>query len=126
MRVSSSVETSAQILRSSAISGVKRCSFFVAQLVLQRGPEIHGDGAQLDLDVHHFFLVGEEDRHRHDQMQAAVAVFLRIGDVVLAADQCDVVLLHERVGDAIDIVHQRSRPRAHRRRRRGFLQWRLR
>lgn len=29
--------------------------FFVAQLVLQRGPEIHGDGAQLDLDVHHFF-----------------------------------------------------------------------
>lgn len=53
-----------------------------------------------------FFLVGEEDRHRHDQMQAAVAVFLRIGDVVLAADQRDVVLLHERVGDAIDIVHK--------------------
>lgn len=39
-------------------------------------------------------------------MQAAVAVFLRIGDVVLAADQRDVILLHERVGDAVDIVHK--------------------
>ena len=105
MRVSSSVETSAQILRSSAISGVKRCSFLSAAGAPAR-PRIHGDGAQLDLDVHHLFLVGEEDRHRHDQMQAAVAIFLRIGDVVLAADQRDVILLHERVGDAVDIVHK--------------------
>ena len=35
-----------------AVVDVRRELFFVFELVLQAGPEVHGDGAQLDFDLH--------------------------------------------------------------------------
>ena len=39
-------------------------------------------------------------------MQAAITVFLRIFDVILALDQRDIVLLQQAVGEHVNIVHK--------------------
>ena len=56
----------------------------VIYLVLKACPPVHGDGAELHLDAHHALLIVQEDGRFHDEMQAAVAVGLRVCDVVLA------------------------------------------
>ena len=37
-------------------------------------------------------------------MQAAVAVLFWVGDIVLAADESDVILADEGIGNAVDII----------------------
>src|SRR5699024_11112145 len=64
----------------------------VVDLVLQTGPEVHGDRADLDFaDDRHRSAV-EEHGHLEDRVQAAIAIRLRVGDVVLDLDDPDVVL----------------------------------
>ena len=89
-----------------AVVDVGRELFFVFELVLQAGPEVHGDGAQLDFDFHVAFFVLEEDRHGNDQVETAVAVRLRVLDVVFAVDELDVVLLQDAVGDGVDVLRE--------------------
>lgn len=51
----------------------------VAQLMLQCGPEVHGDGANLHFHGHEQFSHGQVNGYLNNQVQAAVAVFLRFG-----------------------------------------------
>ena len=52
--------------------------------MLKTGPPIHRDRAELHLDLHEPLLVVQEDGRFDDEMEAAVAVGLRVCDVVLA------------------------------------------
>ena len=89
-----------------AVVDVRGQFFFVFELVLQAGPEVHGDGAQLDFDLHVALFVLQEDRHGNDQVETAVAVRLRVLDVVFAVDELDVVLLQDAVGDGVDVLRE--------------------
>ena len=55
----------------------------IPHLVLQTGPEVHGDGSQLDLYLHMAGLLLEEEGNGEDEMQTSVAVGLGVLDVVL-------------------------------------------
>ena len=77
----------------------------VADAVLQRGPEVHGDGANLNLHRREQLAVGHVHRHVHHDVQTAVAVGLGILDVILFQNQRDVVLRQQQIGDAVDVVH---------------------
>ena len=81
---------------------------FIAQLVLQAGPEIHRHRANLQLDAYRLRAFREENRHLEDQMQAAVAVRLGIGNVVFLLDQRQVVLPHEHVRYRVNILDKRT------------------
>ena len=76
----------------------------VAQLVLQTGPHVHRDGAQLDLHRQVERPLRDDDRHLDNQMQAPVARGLRLFDVVRLAD--DVVRLRpgQQAAQIVDIV----------------------
>src|SRR5690625_133742 len=103
------VDLGVQLLHPSVelVGGVGRLGEFVDQpvgdvavelvvdLVLQTGPEVHGDRADLDFaDDRHRSAV-EEHGHLEDRVQAAIAIRLRVGDVVLDLDDPDVVLRGE-------------------------------
>ena len=75
----------------------------VADLVLKACPPVHGDGAELHLDAHHALLIVQEDGRFHDEVQAAVAVGLGRGNVVLALEERNVVLLQKGIGELVDI-----------------------
>ena len=72
--------------------------------MVERGPEVHGDGADLDFAAHGAHLIGEIDRDFHDHVIAAVAVFLGLLDVVLDGDDPHVRLVGEHAGDLVDVV----------------------
>ena len=76
--------------------------------MLEARPEIHRDRAQLKLDAHRDRALGQKDRHLKDQMQAAVAVRLGIGNVVFLLDQRQVVLPHEHVRYRVNILDKRT------------------
>jgi len=71
--------------------------------VFQRGPEVHGDGTDLDLGLDLLLAVGKKHRHGHDQVKAPIAVRLRVLDVVSGTDQLDVVLGYQQTCDLIDV-----------------------
>lgn len=81
----------------------------VADLVLKACPPVHGDGAELHLDAHHALLIVQEDGRFHDEVQAAVAVGLGLGDVVLALEERDIVMLQKGVGKLVDIRREGAR-----------------
>ena len=78
--------------------------FLVAQLVFQAGPEVHGDGADLYLHGQNELAFAQKHRHLHNQVQAAVAVWLGRGDVVARLYQPDIVLSGEQLADGVGIV----------------------
>ena len=55
----------------------------VLQRMLKRCPKVHRYGAQLNFNRHVLFPVKEIDRHLHDDMKAAISIWLGMGDVVL-------------------------------------------
>lgn len=65
--------------------------FLVLQLVFQTGPEIHGDGTELDFHIDQLLRILQKDRHLYDQVQAAVAALLGILYIILALDQSNVI-----------------------------------
>ena len=77
----------------------------IFELVLQAGPKVHGNGADLYLHHHPLGLVGKKHRDPHNQVETAVAVGLWMGDIVLLGNQFNVVLLDQGLGQHIDIVH---------------------
>ena len=75
---------------------MKVCGFivpFVPELMFQTGPEVHGDGSQLNLHLCHPFSVLQMDGNGNNQMKTAVTIGLEICDVVLFLKQNDIVLL---------------------------------
>ena len=65
--------------------------FFVTKLMLQRCPEIHSIGTDLQLHPHRCFALGKENRDFHDHMITAVAVWLGIFDIVFDLDDLDII-----------------------------------
>ena len=77
----------------------------VAQLVLQTGPHVHGDGAQLNLHRQHHGTLGDDDGHVHHQMQAAVAGWLGLLDVIHLPDDPERLEPGQQRAEVVDIVH---------------------
>ena len=83
-------------------------SFFVTELMLQTGPEVHGNGADLDLRPHRSLSLGEEYRDLHDHMIAAVAVVFGIPDIIFNTQDCNIVLIGQQFCHDIDIIDKRT------------------
>ena len=77
---------------------------FIPQLVLQAGPHIHGDGAQLDLHRQLQRPLRDDNGHLHDQVQAAVAGFLGGLDIVRFADHAEGLGPGQQAAEIVDIV----------------------
>jgi hypothetical protein len=75
----------------------------VVDLVLEARPEVHRDRPDLHLDADGVRPRRQEHRHLHDEVQALVAVLLRLGDVVLDADDAHVLLGGEQLGDPVGV-----------------------
>ena len=76
--------------------------------MLQAGPIVLGGGADLHLHRQLVLLVGKEHRHCYHQVQTTIAVGLGAGDVVLFADECDIILTQKRICQHVDIVDIRA------------------
>ena len=87
----------------------------VVDLVLEARPEVHRDRPDLHLDGDVVRSRGEEHRHLHDQVQALVAVLLRLGDVVLdrmtRTSSCAVSSSEIRYASETKLQVSRGRPR---------------
>ena len=81
---------------------------FIAQLVIQTCPEVHGNRTDLDLDLHRLFTVGEEDRNLQDQVQAAITVFLWILNIIFGLDQSHIILLGQHLCHFINVINKRT------------------
>ena len=73
----------------------------VLQVVLEARPEVHGDGAQLNLDRHHLLGIEEIHGNADDHVQAAVPVGLGVGDIVLDRDDFQIVLTLQQVEQVV-------------------------
>ena len=76
--------------------------------MLHGGPEVHGDGAELDLHGIVFHCIHVIDRYADNEMVASVAVRFRRCYVILLLDQDQVGLLFERVTEAADILFKEA------------------
>ena len=74
--------------------------------MLQAGPEVHGNGTELNLHPHISLAVGKENRHLHNQVKASISVRLGIGYIILLRDQPDIILLHQHSRQCVDIVRE--------------------
>ena len=106
MRASRRAAVSAASRSSSTSAGGDLAVVLVIDLVLEAGPEVHGDGAELHLDRHVLRPAGEEHRDLDDRVEALVAVGLGLGDVVLDLDHGDVGLIAEHAEDRVDVGHE--------------------
>ena len=77
-------------------------------LMFQACPEIHGDGAQLDLDPHQLLVVRQKDRYAQHQMVAAVAVGLWILDIIFLLHHLQVILSGQHICYRIDVLDKRA------------------
>ncbi len=78
--------------------------FFIAKLMFQTCPEIHGDSSKLDFHIYHFFVFLQKDRHLHDQMQASVTTGFWIFYIIFFLDQYNIILTQKAVCQLIDIL----------------------
>ena len=67
---------------------------FISELMLKTGPEIHGNGANLDFNRNGLGSLGQKDGHQYNQVEAAVAIFLRLIDLIIFTDQGNVILTY--------------------------------
>lgn len=80
--------------------------FFVAVLVFQAGPEIHAYGPYLHFGTHGSFSLCEEYRNLYDHVIASVAIGLRVQDIILDADDLNIVLFSQKIGNRIDVIYE--------------------
>lgn len=81
----------------------------VIDLVLQAGPEVHGDRPDLNLHGHGDRARAEEHRNLDERVQALVPVGLRGGDVVLDLEYPHIVLRDERLQDLVGVGDEAAR-----------------
>ena len=55
---------------------------FIPQLVLQAGPEVHGNGADLDLHRYAYAARGKENRNPHGKMKASITIGLGFLNII--------------------------------------------
>ena len=76
----------------------------VLQRMLKRCPKVHCYRAQLDFNRHILFPIKEINRHLHDDMKAAVSVWLGVRDVVLHLHDLQIVLQGKNLQQGAHIV----------------------
>ena len=76
--------------------------------MFQAGPEVHGDGAQLHLDGNEFLLVKKVHGNAYDNVQATIAVQLRIVDVIFDLDDLQVILFLQQLQQVVHVVDVRA------------------
>ena len=72
--------------------------------MLQAGPHIHGDGPQLDLHRQVQRPLGDDDGHVADQVQAPIAGFLGLLDIVDLPDDLEILVPGQQTAQVTDIV----------------------
>ena len=72
--------------------------------MLQACPEIHGNGAELNLYLHIFLTVRQEDGDVQDKMKAPIAIHFGIFYVIFPFDYDNIILLGEKLCKAVDII----------------------
>ena len=77
---------------------------FIPQLVLQTGPHIHGDGAELDLHRQDHGALADDEGHVDDQVQAAVTGVLGLLDIVHLAEDGVGLAAGEQGAQVVDII----------------------
>ncbi len=60
----------------------------------------------LHLSPHGCLSLSEENGNLHDHVIASVAVGLGIQDVILDAEDFDIVLFRQKIGNCVDIVYK--------------------
>ena len=73
--------------------------------MLKAAPEVHSDGADLDLYLYIALFIGKIYRDRHNKMKAAIAVGGLDTVVFLTADQGNVILAQKDLGDLLKVIH---------------------
>lgn len=76
----------------------------VIDAVLHAGPEVHAQRAYLDLDRVILSQIHIPHRNTQDDMVAAVAVGLRMEDVILLIDNDQVVLPFQRIDHLVSVL----------------------
>ena len=74
--------------------------------MFQGRPKVHRDGADLDLDLRISLSLRQIDRDRHHHMVALISVRLRIFNVVLDMQDCNIRLSGDHIRDGINIGHK--------------------
>ena len=77
-------------------------------LVLQTGPEIHGNRAYLYLHFRIYIAVGQIDRHCDDHMVALITACFGKGNIILYGNDFNVPLLPNHIGNTINIGRKRA------------------
>ena len=72
--------------------------------MLETRPEIHGNGAELHLNLHHPFLIVQIDRCLHDKVKAPVAILLGVLYVILLLEQGNVILGQQIAAQKVNII----------------------
>ncbi len=73
--------------------------------MLQRCPEVHGNGANLHLHRHKNFPFLQENRNLNHNMQAAIPIGLGLLNIIPPLHHPHIVLLDEQVCNGINIVN---------------------
>ena len=76
--------------------------------MLQGRPEIHGDGADLDLHLGILLSVRQIHRDRHHHMVALIAVGFWIFNIVFDVEHRNIRLPGDHIRDGINIRHKRT------------------
>ena len=77
----------------------------ITELVVEVCPVIHCSRPELKLQFDPLILILEWNCDLQDQMQALIAGFLGLLDIVLDLDDADVLLFLDQVSHLVDIVH---------------------
>ena len=76
--------------------------------MIQTGPEIHSNGADLNLYADKTLGIRKKYGNLHDHVIAAVAVGLWIFDIILYRDHLYIILAHQHLCHFVNIIHKRA------------------
>ena len=75
------------------------------QLMLQTCPEVHGNGANLNLYRSNFFAVGHVDRYIQNHVKTPVTIRFWIFDIVLDFSQLKSTVVCQEVCNCINVIN---------------------
>ena len=76
--------------------------------MLEARPEIHRHRPDLNLHLRVNNTVRQKNRHRHQHVIAFVSALLGMSDIILHGDYCEIILLADHLGKAVNIRCKRT------------------
>ena len=74
--------------------------------MVEARPEIHRNRANLDFHPDETLLIRKIDRYLRNDVIGAIAVILRIPNIILNLQDMHIVLPHHHTGERVNIVHE--------------------